>query len=261
MNIFKSSNQNLDELVFENRNKMYGAYAIRASYDNHLKRGFFITMLIPLILVVFSIIYNKLHGNSLASKPADFFKDKDSLLVIEVILDKIEPPETKTEIKKPNVKGINYEISNREEDLDSLPEKPVVLNQIATNDGQGTTSSPGNIGGETGPISPIETQEGPFIDAEKMPEFNGNLYDYLGNEIKYPKVALESNVSGKVLVSFVVDINGNIGQVELLQKIGFGCDEEAVRVIKNMPVWTPGEQNKRKVNVKIVLPIVFEVTD
>ena len=94
-----------------------------------------------------------------------------------------------------------------------------------------------------------------------MPEFNGDLYDYLAKEIKYPKSALENGVQGKVTLSFIINKNGEVSDVEVLGKVGFGCDEEAMRVIKEMPKWKAGEQNNRKVAVKLVLPIMFEVNN
>ena len=96
---------------------------------------------------------------------------------------------------------------------------------------------------------------------EKMPEFSkggeDGLNEYLGRKIKYPKKAIQKMVSGKIMTSFVVDSNGQITNLKLLQGIGEGCDEEALKVITEMPKWTPGMQNGRKVNVHYLLPISF----
>lgn len=266
MNILKQPNNNLDELVFENRNKAYGAYVLRSNYDKNLKRSFLITFVTPLLIILFSIVYNKLHGNEVVVKPTDTDKN-DSLIVVEVVLEKkkfVEEVE-KTMAKKPKVEGNNqnYQIKRnidvRIEISDSIitrapfdgPEGPALgdISPILPSGPSGPKG--GDDGGENLTIG----------DIEKMPEFNGDLYEYLGNELKYPSAALVNNVEGKVMVSFVINKNGEISDIELVKKIGFGCDEEAVRVIKNMPKWSAGEQNKRKVNVKMVLPIVFELTN
>jgi protein TonB len=255
----------LDELVFENRNKAYGAYVLRSNYVKNLKRSFLITFVTPLLIIVFSIVYNKLHGNEVVIKPTD--KDTDSLVIIEVVLEKkkfVEEVE-KAMTKQPKVEGNNqtYQVERNQnihtELSDSIitrapfdgPEGPAIGDILPT-----LPSGPGGPKGGEG-----NNEEFSIGDIEKMPEFNGDLYEYLGNELKYPSTALNNNVEGKVMVSFVINKNGEISDIEILKKIGFGCDEEAVRVIKNMPKWNAGEQNNRKVNVKMVLPIVFEVTN
>ena len=265
MNILKQPNKNLDELVFENRNKAYGAYVLRSNYDKNLKRSFLITFVTPLLIILFSIVYNKLHGNEVVIKPTD--KDTDSLVIIEVVLEKkkfVEEVE-KAMTKQPKVEGNNqnYQVERNQnihtELSDSIitrapfdgPEGPAIGDILPT--------LPSGLGGPKGVEG--NNEEYSIGDIEKMPEFNGDLYEYLGNELKYPSTALNNNVEGKVMVSFVINKNGEISDIEILKKIGFGCDEEAVRVIKNMPKWSAGEQNNRKVNVKMVLPIVFEVTN
>ncbi len=265
MNILKQPNNNLDELVFENRNKAYGAYVLRSNYDKNLKRSFLITFVTPLLIILFSIVYNKLHGNEVVVKPTD--KDTDSLVVITVVLedDKFLEEVEKTMTKQSKVEGNNqnYQIK-RKQDIhtelsDSIitrtpfdgPEGPVLGDILPLLPSGPSGPKGGDDGGENFTIG----------DIEKMPEFNGDLYEYLGNELKYPSAALVNNVEGKVMVSFVINKNGEISDIELVKKLGFGCDEEAVRVIKNMPKWSAGEQNNRKVNVKMVLPIVFEVTN
>jgi protein TonB len=265
MNILKQPNNNLDELVFENRNKAYGAYVLRSNYDKNLKRSFLITFVTPLLIIVFSIVYNKLHGNEVVIKPTD--KDTDSLVIIEVVLEKkkfVEEVE-KAMTNQPKVEGNNqnYQVERnqniRTELSDSIitrapfdgPEGPAIGDILPT-----LPLGPSGPKGEEG-----NNEEFSIGDIEKMPEFNGDLYEYLGNELKYPSAALANNIEGKVMVSFVINKNGEISDIEILKKIGFGFDEEAVRVIKNMPKWSAGEQNNRKVNVKMVLPIVFEVTN
>ena len=99
-----------------------------------------------------------------------------------------------------------------------------------------------------------------FTIVEEQPGFPGGesaLMDYLKNNIKYPQLARESNIQGTVFVTFVVEPNGSISNVKVLRGIGGGCDEEATRVVKNMPSWTPGKQRGKPVSVKFNLPIRF----
>ncbi|RWY49188.1 M56 family metallopeptidase [Mucilaginibacter gilvus] len=99
-----------------------------------------------------------------------------------------------------------------------------------------------------------------FTEVEQQPGFPGGnvaCAKYLQTSIKYPVEARKNKVQGRVITSFVVMKDGNIGDVKVLNGIGYGADEEAVRVIKNMPKWYPGMQNGRPVNVKYTLPIAF----
>ena len=85
--------------------------------------------------------------------------------------------------------------------------------------------------------------------------------DYLQSNLRYPEAAQKANVAGKVFVSFVVTTEGRITDVQVLKGIGFGCDAEAVRVVKQMPAWTPGRQNGQAVNVRFNLPIAFTLEE
>ncbi|GAB3764985.1 energy transducer TonB [Spirosoma pomorum] len=83
------------------------------------------------------------------------------------------------------------------------------------------------------------------------------LNAYLMQNLRYPAAAQRAGIQGKVIVSFVVTSAGKIADVQVTQSVGGGCDEEAVRVIKGMPDWTPGQQNGQAVNVRTSLPISF----
>ena len=124
----------------------------------------------------------------------------------------------------------------------------------------------------------LETENNPFIvleEAEKeteeqtiftsvgeMPTFPGGmeaLYQYLKDNLTYPKTAVDANISGTVYVDFVVWKDGSIRMAEVVRKIGGGCDEEALRVVQNMPHWNPGIQRTLKVNVQMNLPVKFKL--
>jgi len=99
-----------------------------------------------------------------------------------------------------------------------------------------------------------------FTIVEKMPEFPGGtekLFRYLGKNIEYPPMAKDAGIKGKVYVTFVVDKDGSITDVKVLRGIGGGCDEEAIRVVKGMPKWSPGKQRGKSVRVQYNLPINF----
>jgi protein TonB len=101
-----------------------------------------------------------------------------------------------------------------------------------------------------------------FTVVEDAPGFPGGdeaRIKYLQNNIKYPQMARESGIQGTVYVTFVVERDGKVTNVQILRGIGGGCDEEAIRVIKNMPRWNPGKQRGKPVRVQFNMPIVFKL--
>jgi TonB family C-terminal domain len=113
-------------------------------------------------------------------------------------------------------------------------------------------------------IIPIEIRtkndKSPYILVDQMPEFPGGtekMMEYLGRMIRYPVAAQMKKVQGMVISSFIVDKDGVISDINVVRGIGGGCDDEAVRVIKSMPTWTPGKQGGQPVPVKFTLPIRF----
>ncbi len=99
-----------------------------------------------------------------------------------------------------------------------------------------------------------------FQVVENMPEFpggRGELMKYLATNIKYPPYAKEAGIQGRVFINFVVETDGSITAVKVLRGIGGGCDEEAIRVVKNMPKWKPGMQRGKPVRVSFNLPVKF----
>ena len=110
---------------------------------------------------------------------------------------------------------------------------------------------------------PLVPEDAPPVTwAQHMPEFNGGpeaMYKYLAENLKYPKMAAKMNVEAKLYVQFIVNKDGSISDVEVLRSEGFGLDEEAARVVKQMPNWKPGIQGGKKVRVIYILPINFSL--
>lgn len=101
-----------------------------------------------------------------------------------------------------------------------------------------------------------------FTIVEEMPEFPGGmakLADYLAKNIKYPQMARESGIQGRVFVNFVIEPDGHVSNVNVMRSLGGGCDEEAIRVVKSMPKWKPGKQRGKPVRVSYILPVNFKL--
>ena len=98
--------------------------------------------------------------------------------------------------------------------------------------------------------------------AEVMPEFPGGeqaMMKFVAENVQYPEEAKEKEISGRVLVSFIVEKNGSINEVKVMKGIGGGCNEEAVRVISAMPKWKPGKQEGKPVRVSYMMPITYKL--
>ena len=103
-----------------------------------------------------------------------------------------------------------------------------------------------------------------FTVVEEQPQFKGGmakLGEYLSQQLKYPAAAAKARVEGKVFISFITTKSGEIADVKVLKGIGFGADEEAVRVVSQMPRWIPGKQDGKAVNVRYNLPIWFQLEE
>ena len=101
-----------------------------------------------------------------------------------------------------------------------------------------------------------------FQIVEEMPSFpggEGKLMEFVAKNIKYPQIARETGIQGRVFVGFVVEPDGSISNVKLLRGIGGGCDEEAMRVIKSLPKWKPGKQRGKPVRVSYQIPVFFKL--
>ena len=98
--------------------------------------------------------------------------------------------------------------------------------------------------------------------AEVMPEFPGGdqaMMDFVAKNVQYPQEARDKEISGRVLVGFVVEKDGSITDVKVVKGIGGGCDEEAVRVVKAMPKWKPGKDKGKPVRVSYMMPFTFKL--
>ena len=139
-----------------------------------------------------------------------------------------------------------------------IVEKPTTTENVALKSEDSPTEGveqPTNVKYEVTPEAIEEIHN--FV--EEMPQFKGDIMLFLSKNIRYPSLAQELGIQGKVICQFVVDRNGAIENVEVVRGIDKSLDNEAVRVIKSMPNWKPGRMNGRTVKVKYTLPIYFRL--
>lgn len=260
------SNNNLDEVVFEQRNKAYGAYAIRKSYPANVNKALLYTLL-PLVMLLVVAIFSKKQPPVNAHLAEQLKQLNKSVKEVTVAFEhfEFEAPASLNTVNNAETFTVvpNRQVATNQpvNQTSQIPSATGTATQGADNGAGSSNIVNGNGGvGLSGILVEPTTTIQDF--AEVMPAFPGGLdqfYRYLSSEINYPKAALENGVSGKVVVSFVVFENGKVADIKLERGIGFGCDDEALRVISNMPSWVPGSQNGKKVAVKMRIPIKFDV--
>lgn len=266
------SNATLDDIVFANRNKAYGAYTLRKEYPKIVTRALIIGGVIFTLGVLTPTIIT-----ALAPEPEEqAMVEVDLMKLPPPPIDPNEPPPPPpppVEVPKVNtVKFLPPEVKPDEEVPEETPPPAVeeLKEAVAaekTQEGdpnaEEVIAAPEAITGPTRVEAAVEAapkEEEIFTVVEQQPEFTGGmaaLGQYLSKNIRYPAAAQRANVSGRVFVSFVVNTDGSIQDVQVLKGLGFGTDEEAVRVVKAMPKWRPGKQSGRPVRVKFNLPINF----
>jgi protein TonB len=182
--------------------------------------------------------------------------------IVDVNLDlfeeekKVEPPPPPVEPPPPlKIESVQF---TQLEAADEPVEEPPPTQEALTETNAGTITQEGEK--MDAPPPPVETEPQIFTIVEEMPSFPGGeaeLFKYLGKTVKYPPMAQDANITGVVYMTFVVDENGKVKDPKVLRGIGGGCDEEALRVVKNMPNWEPGKQRGKPVRVQYNLPIRF----
>jgi len=264
------------ELVFAGRNQAYGAYKLRQGTG---KRN-----VISIIAVVCLIIACQI-GLTI-KKAADAEAAKRAAMNQAVELSKLEQPK-KAEVKQKQVKvepekvveqvksSIKFTAPVIKKDSEVRPEDELKTQDqiMETKTAIGSFDVKGNddVNGEVlkakeviaQPEPPKHEEESKVFDVvEQMPSFpggNGALLEYLATHVKYPVVAQENGVQGRVIVSFVVERDGSITDVRVVRSVDPSLDREAARVVSSMPRWTPGKQNGSAVRVKYNVPVMFKL--
>lgn len=247
-----------DDIVFEGRNKEYGAYELRRKYS----RTMTISIIVGVIVVFFSAYVPYLKARSIAE-----IKQRDATEVIAEMANDINqeaaapppppPPPPPTE-QQTVVKYVAPVI------VDSI--KPEEASQFMAMDDVAETVVDEDVGLEI--IEQVQEEieeEAPqevFVVVEEMPSFPGGdaeLFNFIYSNINYPEIAKENNIQGRVTLRFCVTYKGTVDQVSVVRGVDPSLDEEAIRVIKMLPLWKPGKQGGKPVNVWYSVPIKFEL--
>jgi len=248
----KFFSDNFDDILFKNRNKSYGAYFLRKRYSKQLLIA--ILIIISVFLTVAAIIYLVINQPEPALKESPYYSEylstppENAVKSNEELLPELKKLEKKAAFTSPQV--VTNEDEQKLSDLNpDSEESDTTLNGNNVNG-----SSNGVLGGSGDDDDAIYTY------VQELPEFPGGdqaRMTFFQRNIRYPSLAFQNKIQGIVYVSFIVEKNGSITSIKIVQGIGAGCDDEALRVTKLMPKWKAGRRQGREVRVVITMPITF----
>ncbi len=264
------------DLVFEGRNQAYGAYKLR---KNTTRRNIYAMLAVVLLLIVAFIILTV----------KNFVDEQRAKVAVTQVteLTALEQPKKKAEVKQKKVELEPEKVVERvkssikftapvikkdnevkpEEELKTQDELMNTKTAIGTFDVKGNDDANGEVLKAkeviAEPEPPKHEEENKVFDiVEQQPMFPGGpsaLMKFLSENTKYPVVAQENGVQGRVTVQFVVEKDGSVSDVHVLRGVDPSLDKEAVRVVKSMPRWTPGKQNGITVRVNYRVPVLFRL--
>lgn len=262
------------DLVFEGRNQSYGAYRLRKGTAKRNIWSILIVLIAAVVIFSAIAIKNVIQANQRVAVTTGVelsqIQTKKQPKVEKKAPVKIEQPKQVEKVKS----SIKFTAPVIKKDEDVKPEEEM-KNQddlLKTKTTIGAFNVKGNdeVGGEVlkakeeiaQPEPPKEEETKIFDVVEEKPSFpggDGALMQWLNSEIKYPVIAAENGIQGRVIVQFVVSRTGSISDVKVVRGVDPSLDKEAVRVVSKMPNWTPGKQNGTTVNVRYTLPVTFRL--
>lgn len=263
----------LNDIVFEGRNKAYGAYVLRRLYNKHVTRALLIAIAVFALLVSFPLIARMFRDETVVEEDKNL---KENVLMDAPPLDQTKPPPPPPPPQAPpppppklsTIKFTPPVVKKDEEvrKVEEIPDQKELEDKVvSTVTVKGNTDNPIDLNGLEGEGTKVVeevVEQKVYQYVEQMPVFPGGqeaLLQYIAKNIKYPALALRNQVEGKVFIAFVVGPDGQVSDVKTQKGIGAGCDEEAMRVIKNLPRFAPGKQNGRAVSVSYTVPVTFAI--
>ena len=264
------------DLVFEGKNQAYGAYQLRKDTGKRNLKAL-ITMFLIFAAIAAIVIAKVSIDNYIASRNAAIETDVELQSLAEKQEAKAEKKD-EPEVEKIEIERVKSSVAFTVPEIkkdDEVKEEQEIKSQAElqeTNTAIGAFNVEGNdeTGGEVlkakeviAEPEPPKVEETKVFDVvEEMPQFPGGqaaLLEYLAKNIKYPVVAEENGVQGRVIVTFVVERDGSITDVRVVKSVDPSLDKEAARVVKSMPKWQPGKQNGSAVRVKYTVPVQFRL--
>ncbi len=249
------------DILFDNRNKKYGSYELRKHYDNRAGKALLSVMTLCFALGGYALMHKEETAavlTAITTKPVEV-----SSIPINLPKPKIEQPPAATAAVKPTVANpipkvvTDDKVTDPLKTVDDLKGKESGLVD-AEGSKEGTVVATSKNTNTTGGSAETSTETNKILSySEVLPSFDGDMTKYMQQNLRYPALARENGIEGRVYIQFVVNEDGSVGNAVIKRGIGGGCNEEAIRVVMSMPKWKPGMQNGRPVKVYYTIPITF----
>lgn len=246
------------DLVFEKRNKEYGAYELRKHAADNMNRALAIMLFALSLAVGVAIWMNPKPASVVVNKSIEYTSRFIHFMPVSSGI-KPQPQNIRQPVQAP--KDVTHSVASHPS---ATPEPNNVAAVNATTATEQHTAIVANTPTATIDNTPI-INNAVVIDNEELdvkPRFLGGAQEwsrFLEMNLRYPADARQNKISGIVWISFIVERNGSLSNIVIDRPAGHGFDEEAIRVLKQSPVWTPGQQNGQAVRVKYSLPINFHM--
>ncbi len=245
-----------NEVIFSNRNKDYGAYVLRHNYRKYL---FYAIIIAVSVFVFFAVLpFLMKHSESKDSMNSQYLSD----VYISSPLDPIEKdPDVLPELQRLIAKAkfvVPQIVTNVDEETVQKTDDEAANADSSNNGTSVNGSSNGVLDGQGGSDDAIYTY------VQEMPQFPGGdeaFNNFLRRNIRYPQLARQNSIQGRVYVYFVIEKNGTLSDIKVVQGIGAGCDEEALRVMRMMPRWKPGKKQGHEVRIQAQKTITFVLSN
>lgn len=269
------------DLIFEGKNKDFGAYKLRQGSESRHNKAFFYVLigLVAVCLLIFGYMKYEAYKTQKAEEEAKAKLEQQQKLAQMEAEKEGEKEEEVEQIEIEEVKPEAPQLATQLMTELLLTDTPKEDNEIKANEDIQKDNSVMSTFTQAGSddINLIKehkeevVQEKPreekkkeevFTHVEQMPKFPGGdaeLYKFISNNLNYPAMAIENNVQGRVVVQFVVTKDGSIGNVKVVRSVDRDLDNEAIRVCKKLPKFIPGKQNGQPVNVWYTLPVTFKL--
>lgn len=254
------------ELIFKDRNKSYGAYKMRRDLGKRQAAALIIVTVVALVgFTLPRLIRMAMPAQKEEMVEVTRLSTLEEPEIKEETMKKVEPiapppPALKSTIKFTAPVIRKDEEVNEDDELKSQDELTQTKVQISIADVKGNDELNGKDIADLQEVitqTPEVQKEEPYDMVEQMPQFPGGpaeLLKYIAKNLKYPIIAQENGIQGKVILRFVVNAKGYVEDIKVLRSLDPYCDKEAVRVVKSLPQWIPGKQNGRNVPVYYNVP-------
>jgi protein TonB len=255
MDMKKNENKvpEFDEIIFENRNKEYGAYDLRKSYKSVISFSILVAVLFCITIVTVSFYASDEHSTSTrtATSVIAVMDDYDPSLIER-------PPEIKPPAELNKVpQNVAPKVVTDTTGLTSfIPITEELIRTVTDGDVNDT------IMVVEPPAEIVQAEPEPYIFVEEPPEYPGGnkaLLEFIAKNLNYPDEALNNNIQGRVILKFVVKVDGSVGRIEILKGVDPLLDQEAKRVIGMLPKLKAGRQNGVPVPVWFSVPVTFQL--